>query len=113
MYIYNIFILYIYIYIYIYIYNINLNLMLLSIEFLSLIYLKICGIWSNIFYLSVVNVLPIYSSLTNKGEMRDTPSLEILVSAIDLKICEITLLDSIRDVFRTHSSFYEEVLSQK
>ena len=111
MYIYNIFILYIYIYIYIY--NINLNLMLLSTEFLSLIYLKIRGIWSNIFYLSVVNVLPIYSSLTNEGEMRDTPSLEFLVSAMDLKICEITLLDSIRDVFRTHSSFYEKVISQK
>ena len=41
--------------------------------------------------------------------MRDTPSLKILVSAIN----QITLLDSIRGILRTQSSFYDKVLSQK
>ena len=40
-------------------------------------------------------------------------SLRILVSAINQKVRQITLLDSIRDVLRTQSSFYIEVLSQK
>ena len=53
--------------------------------------------------------MPIHSSfLTYQGRMRDTPSLKILVSAIDLSTCQITLLDSIRGVFKTHS-----LISQK
>ena len=55
--------------------------------------------------------LPIHSSLTYKRHMTDTPSLK--VSAINLQACQITLLDSIRSVLRTQSSFYNEVLSQK
>ena len=45
--------------------------------------------------------------------MIDTRSLKILVSAINLQACQITLLDSIRGILRTQSSFYDEVLSQK
>ena len=44
--------------------------------------------------------------------MRDTPSLKILVSAINLCACQIALLDSIRGILRTQLSFYDEVLSQ-
>ena len=44
--------------------------------------------------------------------MRDTPSLKILVSAINIQACQITLLDSITGILRTRSSFYDEVLSQ-
>ena len=44
--------------------------------------------------------------------MRDTPSLKILVSATNLYACQVTLLDSIRGILRTQSSFYDEVFSQ-
>ena len=45
--------------------------------------------------------------------MRDPPSLKTLGSAINLYACQITLLDSIGDVLRIQSSFFDEVLSQK
>ena len=45
--------------------------------------------------------------------MRDTPNLKILVSAINLQTCQITLLDSIRGVLRTQLSFYDENFSRK
>ena len=65
---------------------------------------------SNIYY----NFLPIhFSFLTYKGHMRDATSLKILVSAIDLWACQLTLLDSIRGLFRTQWSLYDEFLSRK
>ena len=57
--------------------------------------------------------LSIHFSLTYKKNLRDTPSLKILVSAIDLSACQITLLDSIRGVLRTQSRFYDEIVSRK
>ena len=45
--------------------------------------------------------------------MTDTPTLKIMVSTINLQACQVTLLDSIRGILRTQSSFYDEVLSQK
>ena len=45
--------------------------------------------------------------------MTDTPTLKIMVSTINLQACQVTLLDSIRGILRTQSSFYDKVLSQK
>ena len=43
--------------------------------------------------------------------MRDPPTLNILASRINLYAYQITLLDSIRDVLKTQSSFCDEVRS--
>ena len=59
------------------------------------------------------NFFPIHSSfLTYKGHMRDTPSQKILVSEIDLQLYQ-ALLDSTGGIFRTQSSFYNELISLK
>ena len=57
--------------------------------------------------------MAIHSSLTFKGHRTNTPSLKTLVSAADLQACQLTLLDSIGAVFRTQSSFYNEVFFTK
>ena len=45
--------------------------------------------------------------------MTDTPTLKIMVSTINLQACQVTLLDSIRGILRTQSSFYDEALSRR
>ena len=67
----------------------------------------------DVIYLSEYTFWPLHSSLTYQRHISDTTSLKILVSAINLKACQITLLYSIRGVLRTQSSFYDEVLSRK
>ena len=44
--------------------------------------------------------------------MTDIPKLKIMVSTINLQAYQVTLLDSIRGILRTQSSFFDEVLSQ-
>ena len=74
----------------IYSYTVNVNLMSICIELSELIiYCKYAWKLSlfeviNILYISVLYFLPIHSSLTYKRDMRKTPSLKILVSAINL-----------------------------
>ena len=76
--------------------------------------LRVSGLEVIYLYLSVINIfLAIHSSLTFKGHRTNTPSLKTLVSAADLQACQLTLLDSIGAVFRTQSSFYNEVFSRK
>ena len=97
---------------------VNVNLMLICIELSEfIIYCKYAwkfSVFEVIYYIFLYyTFLPIHSSLTYKRHMRDTPSLKILVSAIKLWACQITLLDSIRGMLRTQSSFYDEALLQK
>ena len=102
----------------IYSYTVNANLMLICIELSEfIIYCKYAwkfSVFEVIYYIFLYyTFLPVHSSLTYKRHMRDTPSLKILVSAIKLWACQITLLDSIRGMLRTQSSFYDEALLQK
>ena len=99
-------------------YTVNVNLTLICIELSELIiYCKYAwkfAVFEVMYYIFLYyTFLPIHSSLTHKSHMRVTPSLKLLVSAINLQPYQITLWDSIRDVLRTQSSFYNEVLLQK
>ena len=103
----------------IYSYTVNVNLMLICIDLSELvIYCKYAwkfSVFAVIYYICHIclyyTFFAIHSSLTYKKHMRDTPSLKNLVSAINLWAYQITLLDSIRGILRTQSSFYDEVLS--
>ena len=109
---------YVFIYNYIFMYkkcklNLDLYWIIKNVPIYCKYNLKFLGIWSNYFIFLEYAFFPIHSSLTYKGHMRETPSLKILLSVIDLKACQITLLDSIRAVFITQSSYNDEFASQK
>ena len=102
----------------IYSYIVNVNLMLIDIELSEFImYCKYAwkfSLFEVIYYIFLYyTFLPIHYSLTYKRHMRNTQGLKILVPTINLWPCQITLQNSIRDILRTQSSFYDEVLSQK
>ena len=64
-----------------------------------------------VMYFSVIHLF--CQSIKDKRHMRDTPSLKIVVSAINLKAYQIALIDTISGVLRTQSSFCYEVISRK